>query len=258
MLDYLHLHLTRSPPDHLQEALADWLTIGLHTGLRSSEYCQTATNARSGRFKLNLDNDPTAFLYRDFRFYCRDREELPFTQLQYTSPTELTSISITWRRQKNAQVDTDRTLVRNDQVPHRCPVRAILRVVQRALRYNIPHHHPLAIYLASTRTAMPVVHYLSDLLIREKLRELAVGVHHVTDPADLKKYTTHSVRVGACVLLFLANVPKDIIKFCLRWMGESWTEYLRHLPALAAQQIRAINNTGVYDAVRETGTLPTV
>jgi hypothetical protein len=177
------------------------------------KYCQTSTNSNRGRFKTNLYGDPTAFLFQDFRLYRHNREELVLSQALLLHPTSITSISITWRRQKNNQVDADRNLVRNDSTPHRCPVRAALRILWRASHFHVPHHCPLGIYLDHTKASTP--RYFNDLQIRQQLRELAVTVHHVSDSTDLAKYTTHSVRVGACVILFLANVPKAIIKFCL-------------------------------------------
>jgi hypothetical protein len=252
MLDHLHSLVPSHEPDCLQAALADWFTLGLHTGLRSSEYCQTSTNSRTGCFKTNLDGDPTAFLYRDFRFYHHDRKEIPLSQALHQPPETITTIAITWRRQKNSQVDADCKSGPERHCTPPLPCSSHPPHHQPRIPTHIPHHYPLGIY--SDPNHPRLIRFFSDLQIREQLRELAVSVHHVSDPHDLAKYTTHSVRVGACVIPFLVNV----IKFCLRWQGESWREYLRHLPALAAQQVRAINNTGVYDATQPTNTLPTI
>jgi hypothetical protein len=256
MLDHLISTTQNTYPHGCRAVTADWLIVGLYCGLRLSEYCQYSSNANRGSTLQNLDGEPTAFIARDFRFFIRDKHEIPHAHAFQLPPSAISSVNITWRRQKNSQVDQDRTLIRDDNNPHRCPLRAILRILRRAHQLDLPPLHPVCVYLAPNGSKSTSFRLLNDLEIRDILRELAKTVHEVNDPIELSKYTTHSVRVGACVILFLANVPKDIIKFCLRWLGESWREYLRHLPVMAAQQINAINTTDAFDYVKTSNSLP--
>ena len=72
------------------------------------------------------------------------------------------------------------------------------------------------------------------------------------------KYSSHSIRVWACVVLDEAGMPPDFIKKRLRWMGESYRVYLRdtnkinekHVQALKAsaaktmELVQLLNDTG--------------
>jgi hypothetical protein len=52
-------------------------------------------------------------------------------------------------------------------------------------------------------------------------------------PDELKWYSTHSLRVWACVLLDEAGQLPDYIKKRLRWLGDSFRMYLRDKPLYA-------------------------
>ena len=61
----------------------------------------------------------------------------------------------------------------------------------------------------------------------------AARVYGYTDKADLEKYTLHSIRVGACVLLYELNKSAAFIKDRLRWRSDSFMDYLRDTPRIA-------------------------
>jgi hypothetical protein len=41
-------------------------------------------------------------------------------------------------------------------------------------------------------------------------------------------------------------------------MGDSWREYLRHLPFMAAQQVQAINSTDAFDYIKTSNSIPLI
>ena len=47
--------------------------------------------------------------------------------------------------------------------------------------------------------------------------------------ADLSRYSAHSLRVWACVLLDEAGMSPKFIISCLLWMGNSFQMYLRNI-----------------------------
>ncbi len=207
MLDHL---ISTIPNTYLHgccAVTADWLIVGLYCGLQLSEYCQYSSNAHRGSTLQNLDGKPTAFIARDFRFFISEKHEIPHAHAFQLLPSAISSVNITWRQQKNSQVDQDRTLIRNDNNPQRWPLRAILRILQRAHQLDLPPLHQVSVYLAPNGSNSTNLRLLNDLEIRDILHELAKTVHEVNDPIELSKYTTHSVRVGACVILFLSS-PK--------------------------------------------------
>ena len=52
-------------------------------------------------------------------------------------------------------------------------------------------------------------------------------------PAEAKQWASHSLRVGACVILHLAGFYSHQIKFDLRWNSDTFMDYLRDVVALA-------------------------
>ena len=59
-------------------------------------------------------------------------------------------------------------------------------------------------------------------LIREAVKGECPGI----TTANQNKYSTHSLRVWACVLLDKAGKSPDYIRKHLRWMGDSFCMYL--------------------------------
>ncbi len=86
-----------------------------------------------------------------------------------------------------------------------------------------------------------------------------------TSADDLKKYSAHSLRVLACVILDKAGMSPSFIQKRLRWLGDSFKMYVRdtkaiqdkHLLALqsASSDIMAIIRTPLDDAVCSTATM---
>ena len=82
--------------------------------------------------------------------------------------------------------------------------------------------------------------YIDDLSITKVLRDSATAVYGITDPVDLKKFTSHSIRVGACVLLHASDYDHDYIKFRLRWQSDTYRVYLRNVASLAKRYLKEL------------------
>ena len=86
-----------------------------------------------------------------------------------------------------------------------------------------------------------------------------------TLPDDLKKYSAHSLRVWACVLLDKVGMSPSFIQKGLRWLGDSFKMYLhdtkaiqdKHLAALqtASSKVMALISTPPDDIVWLTATM---
>ena len=57
------------------------------------------------------------------------------------------------------------------------------------------------------------------------------------------KYSSHSIRVWACVVLDEAGMPPDFIKKRLRWMGESYRVYLRDTNKINEKHVQALKTS---------------
>ena len=72
------------------------------------------------------------------------------------------------------------------------------------------------------------------------MKSAAKHAHGITAVTDLKKFTPHSPRVGACVLLHITGQLADYIKKRLRWKSDTYQDYLRHIDHVASDHVKAI------------------
>jgi hypothetical protein len=82
--------------------------------------------------------------------------------------------------------------------------------------------------------------YLASNEIAEVLRSIAKAVHPDLTKEELKKFSSHSGRVWALVLLDEAGMTPDFMKSRLRWMGESYCLYLRDTLILQRKHVDAL------------------
>eukprot|EP00957_Ditylum_brightwellii_P089903 6846774-Ditylum_brightwellii.AAC.1 len=79
-----------------------------------------------------------------------------------------------------------------------CPVRAGLGIRRRAQKLRVKAHTPIAVYSSSSKKKAK---YISDKDIESILQLVAKEVYNLTLPEDIKKFSSRSIRVEACVLL---------------------------------------------------------
>jgi hypothetical protein len=95
---------------------------------------------------------------------------------------------------------------------------------------------PVVVY----KTKKGKVIYFTCNKIAELLRKAAKEVRPDTTPEELKRYSAHSLRVWACVLLDKAGKLLDYIKKRLRWLGDSFMMYLRDTAIIQHQHVDAL------------------
>ena len=61
------------------------------------------------------------------------------------------------------------------------------------------------------------------------------------DKKALQKWSAHSLRVGACVLLHATGFTPLDIQWLLRWRSMAFMAYLRNLAGLATRQHQALD-----------------
>ena len=122
-----------------------------------------------------------------------------------------------------------------------CAVEASKKIYKRAIKYKIPSYKPIAIYV-EIKNGKKKISYIDDVHIKKILQEAAKEVYNITNKEDLSKFTAHSIRVGACVLLHAQNISSEDIKFRLRWRSDSFRMYLRNIIQLAERHRDAIAN----------------
>eukprot|EP00957_Ditylum_brightwellii_P060849 4619704-Ditylum_brightwellii.AAC.1 len=71
---------------------------------------------------------------------------------------------------------------------------------------------------------------------------VAKDLYNLTLPEVIKHVSSHSIRVGACVLLHSSGKDDDFIKLRLRWKSDTFRLYLRITTVTAGQHFQAVEN----------------
>jgi len=212
--------------------LFDWFVLGLHVGLRRAEYAQ-----KSQTVQCNIDGTPTAFLLADIEFF--DEGRCLITHEHATKhPDSVISVDLRWREQKNGQKHEKKTVVKSRSRLH-CAAGACVRIVRRARELNLPDDHPICVY-TTTGDSTGSIRFITEDDISTCLQHLAKHVYKIIKLEDLARFTSHSVRVGACVAFHAAGLSKEDIKHALRWRSNTFWDYLRNLPCQAQRCAEAI------------------
>jgi hypothetical protein len=111
-----------------------------------------------------------------------------------------------------------------------------MQLVLQAKRLNQPNDMPVMVY----KTKKGKVIYLTGNKIAKLLWKAIKEVRPNTTPDELKRYSAHSLRVWACVLLDKAGKSPDYIKKRLRWLGDSFRMYLRDTAIIQHQHVDAL------------------
>ncbi len=173
------------------------------------------------------------FIANNFIFY---NEKKRVVDLNKDSLQQAHFVKITWRIQKNCQNGQSITLLTESDQPEICPMRSATQLVLQARWLNQPDDMPVAVY----KTKKGKVIYLTGNKISKLFRKAIKKVHPNTTPDDLNQYSTHSLRVLACVLLDKAGKLPDYIKKRLRWLGDSFRMYQRDTAIIQHQHVDAL------------------
>ena len=132
------------------------------------------------------------------------------------------------RFQKNSNNGEIISYVRNDAEPEMCAVSAAQRIRERAQRLGVLPNEPIAVYGTQGQRT-----FLNEIEIQEEMRACAKQVYNITSKEDLARYSSHSVRVGACVALHATGASVNDIQFRLHWRSDKFKNYLRHVTHIA-------------------------
>ena len=238
MITYQQLQREDNKPHSEAAALYDWEVVGIYTGNRLSEWAQHHGTTDLSMIIQNIDGTAKAFIVEDIEFYGKDRRRMSRNQA-LARPYLVETIDITWRFQKNGNNGEKKTIVRLPDRPGLCPVSAVIRIVQRWQALHLSLDHPLAVF-TDNGLATGVVHFITEKHINHALQTAARMVYNITKKDELARFTSHSIRVGACVSLHAADLSTLNIQHALRWRSNSFWNYLRNLPCQAQRTARAV------------------
>jgi hypothetical protein len=228
-------------PDSLLHTLRDFFLMGLYGGFRQSEWSQD-TNSDPSKPDRNLHGTTQAFTIEDFTFLGPGDVRLTRTQALATPEVALSAVDTCWRTQKNKQHGEKKRFSANT-LHHNCYVAAARRTCQRFLRLRGESDTttPLSIYVTKSGTQK----LITSKDISQCMQYLASAVYHIIDPHELARFSAHSLRVGACVILHAQGLTESQIQFILRWRSLAFMAYLRNLTALSDRQNLAFNSFAI-------------
>ena len=247
-------------PDSEKHTLFDVTCMGRIIGPRVSEYAQTSPTKIDYHVYPSGNEVIKAFTANDFVFYDKSGHIINSQSLTDASADVVAKVKATWRIQKNRRNGQAITLSADVDHPKICPVRAALRLVLRARRCGQPDDLPVACYKNRGKLT-----YLTGKRIAALFREAVKKEFPNTPKDELSRYSAHSLRVWACVLLDEAGMTPEFIMSRLRWMGNSFRMYLRDtgviqdkhrdiLRAASQEIVDLINaNTMAHHMLEDTG-----
>ena len=220
-------------------------------GFRVAEYAQT-TQTRVDEFEYASGNKVIkAFIPTDWKFY-NGKDRLITThsldglyssvckwagKLQESILEQPKKLKITFRIQKNRQNGQSISFVADDKHPAICPVRSAYKILLRAKRLGQSDTQPMGVFV----NANGIVEYLTGNNISEVLQSVAIACHADLTKDEIMRFSSHSGRVWAVVILDEAGMQPDFIKSRLRWMGDSYRLYLRDTSILQQKHLTALD-----------------
>ena len=226
-------------------AMFDWMVFGLNGGFRRCEWCQPSDFFGDPKYvQKNLFGDTMAFILADLEIQIDDKTIVAGYAMAYVSDEQAMYLWLIHRAQKNGCHGERRMYAKNTDPKGFCMIKATLRIVRRFVHLvgTKDKTTPLAVF--RNQYKKPVL--ITSRHVETHMRAAAAAVYNLNpkskkDQLALRKWSSHSLRVGACVILHTQDFTTSQIKWLLRWRSDSFMIYLRNVAPLAIQHARAID-----------------
>ena len=152
---------------------------------------------------------------------------------------------VTFKMQKN-QRHGERKLLTSNENGDFDYVEASLRCVERFIRLcgEDDTTTPLSVYRDPKTNRVKLINARDVERAMRFTASRVYGLDPVEDAEKLKKWSSHSLRVGACVILYAMGFTETNIKFILRWRSDAFFEYLRNVAVVCKRHNEAIDLAG--------------
>jgi len=220
--------------DSAWSACHDFFELGLHLGLRRGEWAQE-DGATLDKPALNQFSDAKAFCSGDFRFELATRHRVRGMDMLLHPVEKVRKCWVKFRTQKNGENGEERLITRR-------ALKAVCRILQRfqSLRGNDDTAAPVAIFRDADGSIQPIRSSLIESTMRRVASQM-LGLDLAKHKEDLQRWSSHSLRVGACALLHGAGFSTADIKFLLRWKSDAFLMHLRNVTLLSDKQAEAFD-----------------
>jgi hypothetical protein len=244
---WAHMHAASTQvdkPHSLGASLCDWFGCGLFGGFRLTEWAQEAGASSILSPLLDDRGVPRAFCLPDIEFRLANNKRTSQREAFDLPDKFIHRARIIFTHQKNGNNGEQRVFVRNANNSTLCFVTLLLRVFKRfifLLGWEATAT-PLAIYQTPTGNICAIT--ADDINVAMRATAAAVyGLHPTKHARELQLWSSHSLRVGACVVLHAHGFTGPQIQFLLRWKSDAFMAYLRNLGFLAVQQNVALSDS---------------
>jgi hypothetical protein len=237
--------------DSIACALTDGFEQGFCAGYRLSEWAQPARQSDPLSPQLNhlvgAAIRTRAIVPDDLRILTVSRHQAKGLSILCYQPSQILKMWVKWRTQKNNQNGEEKLFARNPTLGGFCFVASAYRSLSRFQRLMVldprlrPSATPLSVYWAFGPCCAKLI---CSHDIEQFMRRLACEVYHlhpVQHVKELSKWSSHSLRVGACVALHSMGFSPLDIQWLLRWRSTAFMAYLRNAAILAVKQYQALD-----------------
>jgi hypothetical protein len=169
-----------------------------------SKYAQTSPSTIDYHVYPSGNKVIKAFIADNFAFYDKSGDLIVL--LDNESVDIVKKVKITWQIQNNSQNGQAITLSADNNHSTICPVCAALRMVLRAQRLGQPDSLPVACHIYKKKRV-----YLTGKRVAVLFQEAAKMIHPNMSKDELSRFSAHSLRVWACVLLDKAGMSPELI-----------------------------------------------
>jgi hypothetical protein len=235
MWKYLRSLHSSTPPDGIINTIADWAGCGLYGGFRNTEWAQDDCHGALDNPQLDIFGEAKAFRLDDILWQTSAKVRLSLPSA-LADERAVGRATLTFKAQKNGDNGATRLFTRNESFPDMCFIHLLLRIVKRFLRLaGDDHTKPLCICL----DALGKLRYITSSDISYVFRRAASAVYKldpILDVSSLSLWSSHSLRVGACILLHAMGFTDVQIMWLLRWKSNAFMTYLRNVAVLSFRQ----------------------
>jgi hypothetical protein len=149
-----------------------------------------------------------------------------------------------FKTQKNGDHGQEVMWVATDDPEARNFIRPMYRIIKRFVSLRGPDDTTTPLSIFQTHTGQ--VRLITSKEVESQMRLSAINVyklHPKKDKETLQKWSSHSLRVGACVILHTMGATETQLKHLLRWKSSAFMMYLRNSPVLGKMQNKCFDLT---------------
>ncbi|KAG7339748.1 hypothetical protein IV203_025427 [Nitzschia inconspicua] len=223
-----------------EAVLSDWFGVMQLAGGRRGEWAQDRGRGLITNPDLNARGDPAAFCLQDINFFALGKKKLTVAQALAT-PKAVETVLLKWRMQKNGDHGEEKQFSRNEDNPKLCVILKWINIVRRFVKFfGYKHNVPVAVYRHDDTNNLC---YITSADIEDGMQRTAIELYELDtqrDKDDIKRFSAHSLRVGACVILQALGFQDHQIQQLLRWKSDKWRTYTRNLFIMTKKHNRAV------------------